>query len=157
MSIIRTRPPLAVVTATAVLLLGWPKLEAQDNSYYKEQVRGYLRKSAEIAYLLNHGFKKLEDGEREGYIYLGGSQDATWRVNEGYSFAFAGVCDDDCRDMDLALYDPDGRKIAEDTGPDDHPVVAVAFSQQGTYTIRATTPKCNAPIGCYWAVQALWK
>jgi hypothetical protein len=44
---------------------------------------------------VNHGFKKPEDGERVGYIYLGGSQDATWRANEGYSLAFAGVCDED--------------------------------------------------------------
>jgi hypothetical protein len=157
MKIARKRPPLAVITATMVLLLWWPKLQAQDDPYYKKQVRGYLSKSTEITYLVNHGFKYLTDGEREGYIYLKGSQEATWRVEAGYSYAFTGVCDDDCGDMDFALYDPDGRKVAEDTEPDDHPAVVVPFAKQGSYTVRATIPKCNAPVGCYWAVQALWK
>jgi hypothetical protein len=106
---------------------------------------------------VDHGFKFLAEGEREGYIYLNGSQDATWQAVAGYSYAFTGVCDDDCRDIDFVLYGPDGNKVAEDKGPDDHPAIVVPFADQGRYTIHATMPKCNAPVGCYWAVQALWK
>lgn len=75
-----------------------------------------------------------------GCIYLGGSQDAIWRVNEGYSLAFAGVCDGDCRDMDLVSA---GRR---------------GFSKQGTYTVHATTPKCKCAyrmlLGGAGAVEA---
>ena len=157
MKIASKRPPRSVVTATAVLLLWMPNLQAQDDPYYKAQVRGYLNSSTEITYLVNHGFKYLSNGEREGYIYLKGSQDATWRAEAGYSYAFTGVCDEDCKDMDFVLYDPDGNQVAADTDPDDLPTIVVPFAKQGTYTIRATVPRCDAPVGCYWAVQALWK
>ena len=95
MKVIGKRPPFAVITAAAVMLLWWPKLEAQDDSYYKRQVRAYLSRSTEITFLVNHGFKYLTDGEREGYIRLNSYQDATWQAEAGYSYAFTGVCDND--------------------------------------------------------------
>lgn len=119
----------------------------------------YLQRCSTYKYLIDHGYQTLRNGLKTGYIYAGSGhyQDAEYYLESGYTYAFAGACDEDCKDMDFLLYDPDGNKVASDTAADDHPVVGITAGVSGTYTVRATMPKCDAPIGCYWAIQGLGK
>jgi hypothetical protein len=153
-----------MLSATAavglVVFLATPKpTSAQDMQIYKDQVIGYLNKSQKLQSALDRGFRVYPGGLKTGYIYVGKNnyQDAFFEVEPGYAYLFVGKCDEDCTDMDFVLYDGDGDKIDEDTRPDDTPVVSAFARRAETYRLRATTPKCNAPIGCYWAVQAVYK
>jgi hypothetical protein len=151
-----TRVGLSIVVGATLLASARTTL-AQDDDTYKSDVLARLSRSDRAKTLRDVRFANLTDGTKVGYIRLGRSQDAEFDLVQGYAYAFVGVCDRDCTDLDLALYDPDGRKVTEHTGIDDAPVVWFLAAQSGRYRVRATAPKCDAFIGCYWALQALWK
>jgi hypothetical protein len=131
--------------------------QAQNDPGYQRQTRVNLRRAAGTVVMARYNYRMNDDGIREGYIVNGSYQDATFQLEAGYTYAFAGACDNDCSDLDFVLYDPDGSVVGKDTDPDDTPLVNLTAAKTGVYTIRARIPRCNGPIGCYWAVQAGWK
>ena len=65
-----------------------------------------------------------------GDVYDGSLKDdefesLTITLLPGTSYAFMGVCDEDCHDIDLRLYDPDGDEVDSDVRVDDWPIVSV--------------------------------
>jgi hypothetical protein len=92
------------------------------------------------------------DGSLKNQYY----QDLTIALRPGTSYAFMGVCDQDCRDIDLRLYDPDGNELTSDVRTDDWPVVLVTPSYSGTYTVRVVMASCsNDP--CFYGVGVYTK
>jgi len=78
----------------------------------------------------------------------------TLRLEGGHAYALIGVCDNDCSDLDMRLYDRDGDEVAADVENDDTPVVTVTPSRSATYTVRAimancTSEPCRYGIGVY--------
>jgi hypothetical protein len=81
-----------------------------------------------------------------GDLGNGGEADITLNVRSGVSYAIVGVCDNDCRDMDLKLYDDNGNLISSDTQRDDTPLVRVTPRWNARFTIRVIMANCsNAP------------
>jgi TIR domain len=83
------------------------------------------------------------------------AQGQTWNVPAqlfvGADYRVLGVCDRDCADLDLVLYDPNGAVASQDSSTDSHPVVAVAPSYNGNFTVQVQMYNCTvAP--CYYAV-----
>lgn len=70
----------------------------------------------------------------------------------GTQYAVAGVCDNDCTDVDLQVYAADGTKLGEDLDTDDHPVVAFTASYSGQFRVRVMMATCNTNP-CYYGVQ----
>lgn len=70
----------------------------------------------------------------------------------GYDYRLIGVCDQNCGDLDLALYDQNGTLVAQDQSADTRPVVGGVPSYTGNFTIQAHMFACNAPQGCYYAL-----
>lgn len=70
----------------------------------------------------------------------------------GYDYRLIGVCDQNCTDLDLALYDQNGTMVAQDQSADARPVVGGVPAYTGGFTIQATMFTCNAPQGCYYAL-----
>ena len=62
----------------------------------------------------------------------------------GVNYVILGVCDNDCSDLDLRLFDPNGREVASDLLTDDNPVVNVTPRRTGTYTVRAIMTTCSS-------------
>ena len=62
----------------------------------------------------------LQAGATEGIPLL---------VVGGTSYQIVGVCDTDCSDLDLVLYDRDGEPVAEDILPDDVPIIEVTVAR----------------------------
>ncbi len=94
--------------------------------------------------------------QQVGQPFAGGLiQGQSWNVPAqlvaGYEYRVLGVCDQACRDMDIAVYDESGATIAQDNATDDHPVVAVTPGANGNFTIQAQMFQCSAQP-CYYAL-----
>jgi len=66
------------------------------------------------------------------------------RLEGGHSYALIGVCDNDCSDLDMRVYDRDGDEVGSDTQADDTPVVTVTPRRTATYTVRAIMATCSS-------------
>jgi hypothetical protein len=73
----------------------------------------------------------------------GATQDYPIAMRSGQRYTIAGVCDNDCPDMDIKLLDPGGAEIASDTATDSVPVVTHSPSKDGNYTVRVVMYDCN--------------
>lgn len=91
-----------------------------------------------------------------GQPYSGGlAQGETWNVPTqlmmGYDYRMLGVCDRDCADLDLVLYDGAGAPIAQDRTTSSQPVMAIQPGYSGQYLVQVQMYNCTvAP--CYYAV-----
>ncbi len=73
----------------------------------------------------------------------GATQDYPIAMRRGQRYTIAGVCDNDCPDLDIKLIDPNGSQVVEDTATDSVPVVTHAPTMDGTYTVRVLMYDCN--------------
>lgn len=102
------------------------------------------------AALAQQGFQMV------GQPATGGLQQGqTWNVPAqlaiGYDYRILGVCDRDCSDLDLVLYDAAGAPLLQDTAVSSQPIIAVAPGYTGNYTVQVQMYRCSvAP--CYYAV-----
>lgn len=83
------------------------------------------------------------DSDRSEYL--------TVNLVSGTSYALVGVCDEDCQDLDLRLYDENNNLISSDTDSDDFPVVSVTPRWSGQYQLQATMYNCSTSY-CYYGV-----
>ena len=134
--------------AGALLLAATPAL-AQDE--WAQQVQKQMDKAAET--LAGSGFH-YGGYSHEGQINKGSSERLTVRL--GGSSQFVGLCDNDCSDIDLVVYDANGKKVAEDVEDDDYPVVSISPNGNAVYTLVVQMIKCSADP-CRYAVQQFAK
>jgi hypothetical protein len=105
------------------------------------------------AALAQQGFQMI------GQPYSGGLQQGqTWNVpaqlSTGIEYRVVGVCDRDCNDLDLVLFDGNGQPLVQDRSTTSQPVLGIQPSYTGPYTLQVQMYNCSvAP--CYYAV-ALW-
>jgi hypothetical protein len=85
----------------------------------------------------------LNDDAQEGVLI---------QLNAGMHYAILGVCDNDCTDVDLRVFDPLGNMIGEDILVDDHPVVEFTAGTTGQYRANVIMATCNTNP-CYYGVQ----
>jgi hypothetical protein len=86
----------------------------------------------------------------------GREDDISITLDRGTSYAIVGVCDEDCNDIDLALYDDNGRLVASDVQKDDIPFIKVEPRWNARFTIRVLMPSCgNSP--CRYGIGVMGK
>lgn len=73
-------------------------------------------------------------------------------LDKGQTYIIAGGGDDDVRDLDLEVYDDDGRVIARDDKDDNQPVVRFTASYSGKCTIRLKLYAAKRPAFCVASV-----
>jgi hypothetical protein len=83
------------------------------------------------------------------------AQGQSWNVPaqlmQGYDYRVLAVCDRDCADLDLVVFDNNGAQVAQDTATSSQPVVAVAPAYSANFTVQVQMFNCSvAP--CYYAV-----
>ncbi|BAB72718.1 MULTISPECIES: hypothetical protein [Nostocaceae] len=131
----------------AVLSLTSTVVRANDGPYI-DQVKNQLFRAAFASglngYTLTH--EPTIDTLREGrshYINV--------NLRAGISYGIVGVCDSDCQDLDISLYDHRGNLIASDLQDDDIPMISFNPSRSGRYQIQVDMANCNANT-CYYGV-----
>ncbi|MEN8145121.1 MAG: hypothetical protein ABFS14_09240 [Gemmatimonadota bacterium] len=80
----------------------------------------------------------------------------TVTLREGIQYQIASVCDRDCTDLDLEIYDEHGNLIDADHEADDLPVVGVEPLWTGRFTIRVSMHACTSEP-CYFGVGVFGK
>ena len=98
--------------------------------------RGWVQAERDLAGKLN------DDARTDWTIYL----------VKNVEYSILGFCDNDCKDMDLILFDENNNKIAEDTTTDDVPVVSVTPKWTGRFTLRVLMDDC-ATNPCNYGVR----
>ncbi|WP_353259599.1 serine/threonine-protein kinase [Prochlorothrix hollandica] len=96
----------------------------------------------------------LEDYEDSYDSYIsaieGGSLETlNLPLDAGNTYSIVGVCDVDCSDLDLTLYDDNGNQIDEDQETDDYPIVTVEPSWSATFRLDATMYQCDTATCVY--------
>jgi hypothetical protein len=85
----------------------------------------------------------------------GASQDYPVTLIAGVPYKIAGVCDNDCPDLDIKLLDSRGRELASDSLTDSLPIVSYRPGQSGEYRVRVVMYDCNvAPCSAGLTVMA---
>lgn len=99
------------------------------------------------------GFRHTFD---DHYDLLGNqaSDDYTFELKSGREYFIAAVCDQDCSDLDLKLFDENDNVIAEDALVDDAPIVRVTPRWSGKFRLNVTMFDCgNAP--CFYGISVM--
>ena len=114
---------------------------------YEQQVLQQLQQASSA--FTSAGYSPvIADG---GSLAQGETMQFTVTLQAGASYMLMGVCDQDCSDLDLALYDGYGNLVSADETTDDAPVVDVTVATGGDFTLEATMYQCSESI-CYYGV-----
>jgi len=99
------------------------------------------------AILFSAGEFKLVAEPLVGKIYKNSGQNSkvlSARLEKGRTYAVFGVCDSDCADIDLKVYDDNGNIVASDTKTDDKPMVQVSPKWTANFNIQVIIHSCRA-------------
>jgi hypothetical protein len=128
----------------AALLIPMPALANR----FTDQVRGQLMEAA-----VRIGFRGYQLTHNPFVDALGnnGSDVLTLNLRAGVSYAIVGVCDEDCSDLDMQIFDENGNRIDFDNRSNDVPVVTVTPRRTGRFRVKVDMPSCSA-APCYYGV-----
>src|SRR4051812_26251476 len=78
---------------------------------YVQQVQNQMRQHTSS--VLSNGYSALTEIVT-GSLNRGSTNSHSLTLNQGRRYVVVGVCDNDCTDVDLKLYGPDGGLISQD-------------------------------------------
>lgn len=147
---------------SVVLLLTLPlhgTVQAQSNTMTleaKKAVQALLKQSTD--HYLKLGYTPISDDMVDMNALDGEKSDAelVYALAGGHEYLIHGVCDGDCDDLDINVYDDKGKLLASDTDDDDSPAVILKVGEAADFTVEVVMAACNNGP-CYYAVDALQK
>jgi hypothetical protein len=115
------------------------------------------RQLVDAAVDLTRAGYQLTHETQTGSLRTDGSDDLTLTLYGGVSYAVVGVCDNDCSNLDLVLYDAEGNVVDTSQKPNpDTPFVVVAPNESAQYRVRVTMAAC-AVEPCLYGVGVFGK
>jgi len=141
----------AVLMSVALCAAAASATSAQNT--YQQQITNQLTRAAGI--LSPRGYA-ADRAPVMGNLNAGNQESVLMNLNAGIQYALLGVCDNDCHDVDLRVYDPIGNMVGEDVATDDTPVVEFVASTGGQYRVSVIMAACNQNP-CYYGVQVFVK
>lgn len=129
MSILRTITFALCVGTVAVA-------NAQSDCLVQKQVLDWCVELAKENLALSHA---LHYGE----LANGGSERLEITLNGDRTYKIAAVCDGDCGDLDLCLFDEDGDQVACDTSDDSVPLLAITANANSGATLEVKMYDCK--------------
>jgi hypothetical protein len=115
---------------------------------YEEQIRAQLITAARS---LGVGNYQLFSSPYIDTLTANGEDRLNFTLTKGATYAIVGVCDEDCSDIDLELYDNNGNSISVDRANDDYPIVRVTPAWTGQFNLEVDMYNCSASY-CYYGI-----
>ena len=140
--------PLSVPEAETYLPLPEPlpepSIDLEADPWLAEVEQALIEMSESILgyTLIDYYISNLQNSE---------SESITITLEAGVPYIITGVCDSDCDDMDLWLYDENGDLVDFDEELDAYPFVEVTPEATVEFVLEAFIPDCSADI-CYYGV-----
>ena len=131
-----------VPVVAGIFLAGTVSASAQDTKY-ERQVEGYLDQAENQ--LRDSGYRRAK---QVYYDSLSENDEDLLSVNldSDYDYIIVGACDNDCSDIDMALYDENDNEIDSDNETDSLPILNVSPAWDGEFSISVSMYECsNAP------------
>ena len=123
--------------------------QATAQNTYQQQIIRQLSEAAGRVQSLGYA---ADGAPAMGSLNDDASEGVLVQLNGGMRYAILGVCDNDCTDVDLRVYDPFGNMLGEDILVDDHPVVEFTAGSTGQFRVNVMMATCNTNP-CYYGVQ----
>ena len=108
----------AAIVAALTCLAATPA--GAQNNEYRQQLDQQLQTNR--SQLQQEGYA-VAAGPFTGALSAGGKERFTLPVENGVSYKVVGVCDNDCTNVDLRVFNLNGQNIGEDVLDDDVPIV----------------------------------
>lgn len=118
---------------------------AQVPDVFARELAGKLARAESL--LTENGYARAA-GPFPGALSDNQSRRQTVMLRAGQDYRIVGVCDSNCGDFDIRVFDANNRLIAQDVLQDNVPVVHVVPNATGQYSIEPTMARC--------AVQQCW-
>lgn len=115
---------------------------------YQDQIRGQLILAATALGLGNY---ELSHDPYINSLRANSTNHLRLNLRSGKSYAVVGVCDEDCSDIDLKIYDDNQNLIDTDSGTDDYPMVQVSPTWSGEFSVEVRMYDCSAS-DCYYGI-----
>ena len=110
------------------------------------QAQTELRSGADFVNMAGYGFSLLDVASTD-LLPPSGATTVPLTLPLGYEYAIMGVCDNDCSDLDLAVF-KSGVELAVDTSEDDWPVVQITPTGSPNYEIKVAMHQCSHHTEC---------
>ncbi|NIR42644.1 MAG: hypothetical protein GWN99_02030 [Gemmatimonadetes bacterium] len=134
---------LLVLAALALIpARGWAQSE------WEQQVLDQIHVTGEV--FASEGYR-LIGSAHTGSLYAQASQDFDLTLEGGVHYVLVGVCDSDCSDIDLSIFDEAGTQLDSDYEGDAYPVVEVTPSRTATFRVHAYMANCGTEP-CFFGV-----
>jgi hypothetical protein len=141
---------LAVVLVAA--LLAPASAHAQDSRWHR-QVSSQLDRYGTV--LSDRGYRLTQD-VRSGSLDDDEDEYFTLELEADRAYVLVGVCDEDCTDVDLRLFDAEGTEIDSDLEADDYPVVEVRPGRTTRFRVKVIMATCSTSP-CFYGVGVFAK
>jgi len=115
---------------------------------YQQQILDRLSQVEDL--FVAQGFQRLAEPV-SGQLQQGQHANVPVTLQAGGEYRIIGVCDSDCGDFDLILYDQSNNIVSQDTLPDPAPIVSVTPQWSGPFTAQAVMHNCTVQP-CYYAL-----
>lgn len=102
------------------------------------------------------GYSQGSHKRKVASLRQGESNDFAINLQRNRSYTIIGVCDKDCSDIDLKLYDDNGNLVARDTDYDDLAVIRINPRWGAQFTLRALMPSCSRNP-CFYGISVMSK
>jgi hypothetical protein len=119
---------------------------AAPSTDWRQQVLGFL--DTQHKPLADAGYAR-DNGTEDWVGLLKVGTPKVWEVQlvRGVDYQVVGVCDSDCKNVDMEVFDMSGASIGADTLVDDFPRAQFRPGQSGPHTVKVWLRDCNSADG----------
>jgi hypothetical protein len=137
---------MALAALAAMTLAASPAAAQVPDPYARELAQ---RLSRAETVLVENGYARAA-GPFAADLRGGDQRQFSLMMRAGQDYRVVGVCESRCRDLDLRVFDANGRLIGQDVLEDNVPVVHVRPRTTGRHTVEVTMVRC-AQAPCWFA------
>lgn len=137
---------------TGAMLMTMTAVASAQERYVRAvrlQLNAFRTVLEERGYDKTHEYKIDSLGNRR-------SDSFTLSLQKGMRYVLVSVCDQDCSDIDVKVFDENNNEVGRDTEEDDKPIVEVTPRWTGQFRIRIEMFNCNRNP-CYYGIGVFGK